>query len=909
MFLLGGHQMNREQRKKIEAKEADDKRKEKRRKITKIAKMTILTIIAMCAIVFSYLGVKYYPTYKEMSDEAESIVNQVNKRTFVRLEPTRIIRPDGSVVRELSQIPYEYVEHSRLPENTKNAFVSIEDKNFYQHEGFDIKAILRATKALVENNGEITQGGSTITQQLVKNTFLTHEQTYERKIKEILISVRLENKLSKDEILGYYINNIYYGNGAYGIETAANYYFSDTISNLSLSEIAFLAAIPNNPTIFDPIENFENTISRRNLIIENMYEDEKITEEDKDKAIKEEIVLDIKPEDEYEPESYEVSYLLSSATKILMDKEGFDFQVDFVNNSEREQYEILLQEKFDELYSKLRAGGYEIVSTINPEIQEELQKNLNEGLQEFTEVQESGLYKTQGSGVIIDNKKNELVAIVGGRTQENIANTYNRAHLSYRQPGSVIKPINVYGVEFDNGMIGSTKVNDAKEKDGPENFNFQYVGQTTARQALVRSVNTVPFALMKERGVGVAHEYMKRMEFSNIVDEDDNASIAIGGFTYGTTPLEIASAYATLANNGNYVRLTGISSIRFDGTIIYKDEKQERKIYNDGTAYLITDILKEVIKQYGFQIEGGTASAGKSGTTDENKDGWFSGYSPYYTGTIWVGNDNPEPLTNMWGSGQPGMIWSKTMNHIHKGLAIEDFKMPEGTKMMYVNIQTGEVSENAQEGFTSYEPVPATYLQIMQEMIALEEEKAREAEKEKQYAEQIRKEDFLRKYGVTEEEEKGNQEYLSSLITQVKEMTIYNEMDYDYAKNVLSEAEIVLEIIKIDDKRKEFNSMIETQYQEIDNKLKASLKKQRMQEEEEERARIEEENRIKQEEKGRLEEEERLRIEEENRIKQEEKARLEEEKKREEQAELSSGEPESSESTESTESAESAEGS
>lgn len=686
-------------------------------KVFKVLKITTLLLLFVAIVTGAYLATKFYPKYKEMSASADEIVEQVDKRTFVRLDPTVIYRKDGTFVRGFQPAPYVYLNGNEIPQVVKDAFVSIEDKNFYNHAGFDITANIRAVKMLIKNKGKITQGGSTITQQLVRNTFLTFEKTYERKVKEILIAVRLEKKLTKDQILEYYINNIYFSNGAYGIETAANYYFNDSVSNLTLSEVAFLAAIPNNPTAFDPLTKIDNTLKRRDKIISHMYDEKVISESEMAEAKKEEIVLNIRPKEIYEPESYEVSYIMSSAAKLIMEHEGFKIRLDFKDNTDRNQYNKEFQEKFDEVYKKLIIGGYEIVSTIDAEKQHELQKSINKGLAMLSSVDpESGLYETQGAGVVIDNKRSELVAIVGGRTQENVANTFNRAFLSYRQPGSVIKPIIVYGIEIDDGMLSSAIVHDVKDNNGPKNAGDKYRGRMSAREALQRSINTVPFALLKERGNHSAYEYMRRMRFTKIVDEDAGPGISIGGFTYGTTPLEINGAFSTLANKGNYVPPTGIDSIKFDGEIIYENKKPSTRVYNDGTAYLLTDMLKGVLSErhstgYGLALKNNMPAAAKTGTTNDNKDGWFVGYTPYYTTTIWVGNDFPSQIKNLYGGAYPGRIWKDYMDKVHQGLPREDFEMPEGTKMMYLNPRTGDISEISKPGYTNYEIIPSSYIE------------------------------------------------------------------------------------------------------------------------------------------------------------------------------------------------------
>jgi len=781
-------------------------KKSKLKKALKIFNISFLTLIAIGASVVICLAVKFYPDYQAMANEADKIVENIDTRTFVRLDPTVIVRKNGELVKEFNQESYEYVNIEDIPEAIKEAFISIEDKNFYNHKGFDIKANLRATKALIKNKGKITQGGSTITQQLVKITFLTHEQTYQRKIKEILIAIRLEDKLEKDQILEYYINNIYYANGVYGIKAASKFYFNKDLDELSLAEIGLLVAIPNNPTIYNPIENMENTLKRKDRIISQMYEDGKITYNEMIEAKDEEVKLNITPKDKYIPDSYEVSYILSSATKLIMESEGFALKFDFEDNYDRIEYNKEFQEKFDEVYERVKAGGYIIESTIDPIKQEQLQAAIDEGLIQFTSVdQESGLYETQAAGVTIDNQTNKLIAIVGGRTQEGVHNPFNRAYLAYRQPGSVIKPIAVYGVEIDQGMLSSTVVNDVKAKDGPANSGGKYRGEMSAREALERSVNTVPFELMKDKGAKTALNYMKLMEFSNLVDEDDNAGISIGGFTYGTTVVEIASSFATLANNGNYIRVTGINTIKFDGEVIYENEKKPTKVYNDGSAYLLTDMLKGVLNNprgtgYGLGLDNIPAAA-KTGTTDDNKDGWFSGYTPYYTTAIWVGNDLPKRIEGLYGGTYPGLIWKTYMNKIHEGLEERDFAIPEGTKMMYLNPTTGFVSEVPKEGYTNYEIIPLHYLMKAEEERAYEEMIEREKEQERIYAESIRKEEFENQYGITEEEELLNRSIVEKRINQALLIKINNEDDYNSAILLLNEAKVLANNLKVESHR------------------------------------------------------------------------------------------------------------
>lgn len=758
------------------------------KKTLKVLSIIFLMFLIIGSIAAVYLGYKYYPDYQELTQEAKVILSEADEETFIRLEPTKIIRKDGTLVREFTPAKYVYIKNADMPSNVKKAFISIEDKNFYTHDGVDYKAILRAGVALVKNKGEITQGGSTITQQLIKTIFLTNEQTYVRKIKEVFLAWEIEKTLDKDLILEYYVNNIYFANGVYGIETASNYYFSKPSSELTLAETAFLVAIPNNPTIFNPIDNKDNTIKRQTLILKQMLEDEIITQDVYDKEVNQEIELNILEKSAYIPENFEISYVMHSAIESIIEYEGLPIKNKFNNNEERKEYKKIYDEKFAEVNKRLRQGGYTITSTIDPAKQELLQASVNSGLQKFTEVSEDNLYKTQGAAITIDNITHELVAIVGGRTEEGQVNTFNRAALSYRQPGSVIKPITAYGVEADIELLGFSIYEDIEDKKGPKNSNGKFQGKITAREALVQSINTIPFEIIKNRGPSLVHEYLFRMGFSKIVDEDKNAGIAIGGFTYGTTPLEIAGAYSTLANNGIYVKPTGIDTILFKDEIIYKNNKEEVPVYKEGSAYLMTDILKGVFtgEGTGKKIAISHPAAGKTGTTDDNKDGWFAGYTPYYTTVVWVGNDTPKKVNNLWGSTYPGTIWKNYMSTIHQDLDKIDFEKPPGTKIVYVKPGTEKVYGYEIKGYDK-EIIPIHLLNSVDIISKNETEETEEPitkpeDTKEENIEPVKDEAtiFFEKYGVTLESEVNQLNYLIKTTTKIFNAEINNEEDLNY---------------------------------------------------------------------------------------------------------------------------------
>ena len=404
-----------------------------------------------------------------------------------------------------------YLTDNEIPYLVKAAIVSVEDKKFYSHDGVDYKAVFRALWALIKNKGEITQGGSTVTQQLAKNIFLTQEVTFERKLKEVFIARELEKTYTKDQILEFYINNIYFANGFYGIEAAAQGYFNKTAAELTLSEIAYLCAIPNNPSDYNPFIYPENTLDRRDRILDQMFENENIDLAMLNEALNEEIELNSVTNNK---NNYVETYVRHCAITELMKQSGFDIKYSFDSDEEEEKYDSLYNELYKEYSSKLYTGGYRIYTSIDMDAQENLQNSIDERLEQYTETNDEGIFKMQSSGVCIDNSSGYVVAIVGGRSQDYSGYTLNRAFQSFRQPGSSIKPILVYTPIFEMGYTPDDTVVDEKIEDGPQNAGGGYLGEITIRQAVTYSTNTVAWKLFDiltpQRGI----EFLNEMNFS-----------------------------------------------------------------------------------------------------------------------------------------------------------------------------------------------------------------------------------------------------------------------------------------------------------------------------------------------------------------------------------------------------------
>lgn len=636
--------------------------------------LTVLLLLTVTAIA-SFLYWRYGDTLRAMQKQAKVYVNDSDESTFKLSQTSVIYAADGTVISRLKgDRDTTYVESEDIPLAVKSAIVSIEDKKFYRHDGVDYLALLRAAKEVLET-GEFSQGGSTITMQLARNTFLTQDKNWRRKVQEIFIAWELEKKYEKDELLEFYINNIYFGNGYYGIGAASRGYFNKPVDRLSLSQIAFLCAIPNNPTIYDPLTCIDNTMARRNRILKNMLNDGKISELDYARAIVEDITIE-RPAAVAKSDSIE-TFAYYCATRALMRQEGFVFQYDFVSDYEEEKYNAAYEELYNECQKRLHTQGYRIYTSLNLNLQEELQAAVDETLKEDTDVNDEGVYKLQASAVCVNNDTGYVEAIVGGRSQEFSFYTLNRAYQSFRQPGSAIKPLIVYTPMLERGYTAETPVVDEEIEDGPKNANGTYLGEITIQTAVEQSVNVIAWKLFEELTPQVGLSYLKKMNFSRLDENDNRLTTALGGMTNGTSSLEMTAAFATLANDGIYREPTCIEKIvDAKGNVIYEADRTGVQVYQHNAARAMTTILTGV-------MENGTAKelnlegipcAGKTGTTNDQKDGWFVGYTRYYTTGVWVGYDLPKAMKNLKGNTYPGWIWKQFMENAHKDLPVLEFR-------------------------------------------------------------------------------------------------------------------------------------------------------------------------------------------------------------------------------------------
>ena len=649
------------------------KKKKKYRAFWFFVKLQFLFLI----LVGLALGWYYYGGYaqkvSELQQEARMLVQKSSEATFRSVQTSLVYDVDGRLISTLKgEKDVYYLEYEDIPAYAVAAMISIEDKKFYRHNGIDIKAIMRAAKAMVQN-GEVTQGGSTITQQLAKLIFLTQERTWERKIEEMFIATGLEKVYSKDKIMEFYLNNVYFSNGYYGIQAASKGYFNKDAKDLSLSQIAFLCAIPNNPALYDPVTNMDNTLKRRDRILYQMLEDGKISQTTCEQAKAEVITLN-RPEKT--KNDYVETYTYYCAIRALMQQQGFKFKSDFSSEEEKAKYQEEYNALYEECQKSLYTEGYRIYTSINLDMQQMLQDAVDNNLAEFTEQNEEGIYTLQSSAVCIDNHNGYVKAIVGGRNQNLPGYTLNRAYQSFRQPGSAIKPLLVYTPALEGKYTPDTIVQDVKTEEGPSNSSGYYEGDITLRRAVEASKNTVAWNLLEEMTPRAGLEYLKEMKFSRLDTKDEQPASALGGFTNGVSAVEMASGYAAIVHDGKYREPTCITRITdAEDNVILETQSEEVDVYKKNAARMMTDMLASVVQEgtgRGLALSS-MPSAGKTGTTNDNKDGWFVGYTSYFTTSVWVGYDMPRELPGLSGASYPGSIWRTFMEQIHQGLEPVEF--------------------------------------------------------------------------------------------------------------------------------------------------------------------------------------------------------------------------------------------
>lgn len=710
-----------EKKSSVSKENAEKKKGKKGKKKKRFPKLRLALKILFLILLLAILGgliVFYFKFGDDLirwKSEARELVDESNENTFRSSETSIIYNSKKKPIAKLKgDKDSSYIKFADIPKEAIDCMVVSEDRDYYEHGGVNFLSTAKAAalyvRGKIKGDDSITRGGSTITQQVAKNVFLSSEQTEERKIREMFIAMEMEKKYTKDEIMEFYLNVICFANNHFGIEAASKAYFSKSVKELDLAEIAFLCAIPNRPSDYDPLEHFDNTVARKNRILEQLLEEKKISAAEYSDAKYEDIILN--PATDIKTQDYMTTFAVSCATKALMRKQGFEFQSSFSDDSEREAYDKRYKEAYDECHSMLYTGGYRIYTTLSNSKQKTLQKAVNEALKGFTEKTKNGIYTLQGAATCIDNKTGFVVAVVGGRKQKDSTGyTLNRAFQSYRQPGSSFKPLVVYTPQLERDYTPDTIVDDSPFEDGPKNSDGSYAGKIPLRTAVEKSKNVVAWKLFEELTPRVGLSYVEKMNFSKIVDNDYYPAASLGGLTNGASTVEMASGYATIENDGVYREPTCIRKITdSEGEVILNNvtTQEQTQIYEETASRMMTDILTGVLIRgtaRGHELSGDMACAGKTGTTSDKKDGWFCGFTPYYTAAVWVGYDSPKTLDSLYGSTYPLTIWYNFMEEIHKNLEPKEFEQYEGQKTQdYYYDDDDDYSDDEGDDYSTEEP-------------------------------------------------------------------------------------------------------------------------------------------------------------------------------------------------------------
>lgn len=646
------------------------RRKKKHRFFWFVIKLQIFLMLLVVGAVGYYYYAGYATEVSALQRKAVGIVSDTNVKTFMPSQGNQVFDASGMLISERSsEKESNYVVYEDIPAKYMVAIISIEDKKFYHHNGVDFKSLLRAAKAMLEN-GKVTQGGSTITMQLAKLMFMEPGRTWQYKVEQMYIATELEKKYSKRDILEFYLNNIYFSNGYYGVDAACHGYFNCELNELSTSEIAFLLAIPNSPSYYDPLENYDHTMERRDRILTNMWEDGKLSDDEYYASLNERVTLRVAKKSANLQNNYVDTFAYHCATKALMENEGFVFRYYFDSEEEKQEYREIYDELYASCQKKLYTGGYSIYTSIDMRKQRQLQETIDEELSVFQETNDEGVYAMQSAAVTIDNETGYVVAIVGGREQNLGTYTLNRAYQSHRQPGSSIKPLLVYGPCLERGYTPDSIVVDQEIEEGPKNSGGYYAGEVPLWYALAKSMNTVAWQLYEELTPAVGLGYLKTMNFADIVDDDYVLATSLGGFTKGVSPLEMAAGYATIENDGCYRNPTCVVKIvDADNNIIYDQKPLEQIVYQVDASRMLVNCMERVMSE-GTGRDAALEMmpcAGKTGTTNDQKDGWFVGFTKHYTTSVWVGYDMPREVPDLKGNTYPARIWRSYMEQIHVG--------------------------------------------------------------------------------------------------------------------------------------------------------------------------------------------------------------------------------------------------
>ena len=642
-----------------------NKMKHPKRKRVRIILIVILVFILLCAAALSALAV--------------ILIRQAGPLDSLGLDrypmTTMVYDGDDHVIQQLhgteNRIP---VKLDQVSTQMVQAMLAIEDHRFYEHPGYDIYRI-GAAMWINYKQGEIVQGASTITQQMVGLAKLDRrEKTWQRKVKEGLLAIKVEKEYTKDQILELYLNWVYFGSGAYGIEAAAQTFFGKPALDLKTQEAALLAGLVQNPSLYSPRINPKSALKRRSQVLDAMTETGSLTVEEAEKLKAAPLgIIPAIPEE---------AYLYSSYMDCVIEQALDDLNLKGAETSE------------------LFAGGYKIYTALDVGIQKKMEEVYSQD-ENFPTGENDEII--QSAMVVLDPHTGEIKGLTGGRGTKG-KRGFNRATQAMRQPGSAFKPLAVFGPALELGYGPATVMDDfpkAYPSNGeiwcPQNYDERYRGLVSMRTAAKYSINIWSVRMLNRIGVEKGVAFAEKLGITTLVrkgyQNDMGLSLALGGLTKGVTPLELTAAYGTFANQGIYIKPSVIRRIEDrEGNLVWEHTKEGRQVMSEQSAYLMTSMLQT-------GVEEGTGKmarledwpvAGKTGTTSDKKDAWFVGYTPRLVGGIWLGYDTPQEMKNVIGGGRnAGPIWKLVMEAAHADWSPEDFTKPADIVEQAVDAKSG----------------------------------------------------------------------------------------------------------------------------------------------------------------------------------------------------------------------------
>jgi len=574
----------------------------KKLEISSASQKVILFLIVLSALVGMFSGIIYWVT--------SDLPNINLLEEFTPIESSRVYSSDGKVIAEIYVERRTFVQHYQIPEHVKKAFVSVEDIRFYHHPGVDLIGIMRALWHDVRAGG-IVEGGSTITQQLARMLFLKPERSLKRKLKEAVLSIRIEKRYTKDEILGLYLNQAYFGTRAYGIEAASQTYFGKSVHELSIGEAALLATLPKAPSLYSPFKNPEKARERRSVVLKKMLSHDFITEDEFDRAMNEPL-----PEIPH-MRKYEAPYFIEFMRQKLEQKYG------------------------PEIYT----SGYKIYSTIDYEMQKVAEEAIKRGIKTIEQRVNPGI---QASLIAVELQTGHIKAMVGGL--DFWKNQFNRATQAKRQPGSAFKPF-VYLAAFENGMLSGDKIVDSPisfrgqhqgERWSPHNYDEKYYGLVTLKKALAKSLNAATVRLADRVGIENIIEGARKLGIK--ADLQPYLSTALGASD--VTLMEMVSAYSAFATGRTLEPLAYEKILNRDNIVIEETMPRTEEVVNQNVIEEMKISLGAVVKEGTAQkaLELGRVVYGKTGTTNDFTDAWFIGFDDQLAVGVWVGRDDHTPI-------------------------------------------------------------------------------------------------------------------------------------------------------------------------------------------------------------------------------------------------------------------------